>query len=323
MPTSSELQLLASLANTTSSGLQQFRTPDSFVANRLQQANAVVQQGQSSNPTAAMAATSSSANILRYPLDGGVYAMSFIIHDYVRPSMLQPLQLNPQQIIVLPLPSELIDAQQISYTPRNRSPMVGVASENLARTLSGSSGQGTPGASAGAFQQLGEAIQGTAGAVGGLGLEALRAIMDIGPDFGSAIAQQLGQAPNPFLTVEFTSPNFKEHTFTWKFSPRDPQESTRIKEIINKLKYASLPSLNNSLGAVFMNYPSIIKPILIPNAQEMYFMKYSVITNIVVNWAPSGTPAFFTGTKAPVEIQLMMNLLEIELHLKDNYQPIT
>ena len=73
---------------------------------------------------------------------------------------------------------------------------------------------------------------------------------------------------------------------------------------------------------IFFKYPSIVQPKLFngPKQNEfLYDFKPCVIENMIVNYAPTGVPSFFAGTKAPTEIEFQLFLSEINLWLKEDY----
>jgi len=234
--------------------------------------------------------------ILRFPPDGGVYYMSLMISAYQRPSMLVPVTLQSTATICLPVPANLTDATSIQFNTVSRN--VAVAAILESQAMGGPGGPGIEGT-------LLTATQGGLSTVVGGG--------------GSAAAQALGQASNPFLTVIFESPAFKEHSFIWKFSPKNAQESTTVKQIINTLKYHQLPGLGAGGGA-FLTYPDLFQPVLYPNSDSLYLFAPCVLKDCVVNYAPAGKPAFFQGTQAPAEIELKLTFMEVQLWMK-NYYP--
>jgi hypothetical protein len=260
---------------------------------------------------------------LQYPMDGGQYYIAFFISKYTRASVTDPASISSDSVITLPVPAELMDTQSVSYSPVHRSIAVEgaiAAFKESIHSLANMLGTKPPGGTEGAYNRFGAGGQGPTGSgsqiLQGLGGRTAVEGANILAGGGGAVGQTLGIAPNPFLTVELISPNFKEHTFSWKLSPSNPQESTRLKAIINRLKKHSLPDV--TLGNFFLTYPDVFLPMLVPNEEEMYAFKYCVMTNLTVNWAGAGVPAFFTGTKAPAEVFLQMHLMEIELWLSSD-----
>ena len=128
-----------------------------------------------------------------------------------------------------------------------------------------------------------------------------------------AVASQWGIAANPFLTVVFKSPMFKRHVLSWKLTPANQADSTALSNICNAFRHHALPTIGG--GGGLYNYPDIVL-ISMSNANDNYFFyefKPCVIEQVSVNWAGAGQASFFNGTQAPVVVDLVLNLLEVEL----------
>jgi len=251
-----------------------------------------------SNPQSVLAANSG-YGILRYPPDTGVYYLTLQVSQYTRNNINSPVQLNALQSITLPVPANLTDSTIQKFSPQERVTAVGMA---------GNHENGAAGYDHGVIGGIGGAALRGAGAIG-------NAIIS---GAGDATAQSFGVAPNPFLTIMYQSPNFKTHEFKWKFSPKTIAESLTVKQIINTLKYHSLSDVAGPGGAYF-TYPDIFSPTLYPNADSLYVFQPCVLTSVVANYAPSGTPAFFAGSQAPAEVELRLSFLELALWVKSNY----
>ena len=235
---------------------------------------------------------------LTFPSDLGNYGvsywMSFAFYAYNGQTVSQNGSFGSGDAIRLPIPNNLIDTQQINYSDTELPLAVG---------LSNSLGGGFTGAVVGA---------GVTAAVNGSPAQKLASGLNT-----PGIAQQGGVAVNPFLTVLFKSPAFKRYRFRWKLSPTNSGDTSSLNAIINLLKYNQLPSQSS----ILLTYPNIIQP-SISVAGSSYFtflMKPMVIEQLQVNYTPSGQPAFFNSTQAPVEVELEMSLLEIEWFLQTDY----
>lgn len=160
----------------------------------------------------------------------------------------------------------------------------------------------------------------------------LKAITDAGKSFSQAkLGQQFnaqnasqqalqlyGLAQNPALTVLFKHPHFKKHSFTWKLSPNNAQETQTITNIINNIKYNSRPG-TTGFGA-FFTYPSIaVITFSGATVGHLYTFQESVITDVIVHYAPVGVPAFHSSTSAPAIITLTVNFMEIILNTRENF----
>ena len=78
-----------------------------------------------------------------------------------------------------------------------------------------------------------------------------------------------------------------------------------------------LPSI--AAGAAVFRYPSIVYAQLNPNAEYLYRFKPCVISSVSANYAPQSTPAFYRSTQAPAMIDLSIELKEIELWTREDY----
>lgn len=140
---------------------------------------------------------------------------------------------------------------------------------------------------------------------------------------GSAVAGaaeygqiRFGQALNPFQFMMFKRPGFKEHVLQWQLAPNTQQESDSLKKIINKCKKAALPSAGAMTG--LMKYPDIAMVSFRPS-QYLYKLKPCAIVSVQVDYTGAGMPSFFKSG-APTIVNLTLQLKEIELWSKDNYQ---
>jgi hypothetical protein len=258
-------------------------------------------QGATTNPNAAVVGGGGG---LTYPGTLPPYYMQINVQQYQRTSVLAPATLAGSQIIQLPLPENLLDETRVSYTEKENNALVGALYDAFSATRNQHGGQAAGG------------VTGIAKQMGGVaGVGALNTII---PGAGSAIAAGLGVAGNPYLIVEFQSSNFKQHTFNWIFSPDSPAESASLKAIIDVLRKFMLPNLLGGPG-VFLGYPSVFLPMIVPNANQLYIFKHCVLDDVQVDYAMGGVPAFYTGTQAPARVRLTLHFLEIEIGLQETY----
>lgn len=141
------------------------------------------------------------------------------------------------------------------------------------------------------------------GALGGL----------TGSAAGAAL-QSAGLALNPLLTVLFKHPEFRTHQFSWTFSPNSADESNELKQIIETIRYASLP---NNYGSYY-GYPDLAL-IRYSNENQLYRFQPAVITNVTSNYAPTGVPSFFEGNRYPNMVNLTISFLEVILNTRESY----
>lgn len=224
------------------------------------------------------------------------YYMTFEFSKYDRPTIFNPIQFLPSGKIRLPIPTSIIDTMRVNYSEEELGPIMGAALENL---------------------KAGNGAGAVTGTLAGTGLSLT------GGPVRDPVLQMAGLAVNPFLTVMFKSPSFKRHAFSWRLSPNNPDESNKLKAIVDKFRYHSLPSLYNGFGGhtggTLLSYPDLTRPILNPDDRFTYKFKPCVIESLSINYAPGITPAFHDSTRAPESVEFQITLLEIEYWLKEDF----
>jgi hypothetical protein len=239
------------------------------------------------------------------------YYMSFRFSKYRRRSIFERTAFTPTGAsLILPIPNNLTDTQAVSWADDGASPAVGAGIEGALKGF-GDGGGGLMGA-----------IEATAragvGATEGAALSAAKGVADKANIPIDQVLQMAGVAINPFLTLLFKSPTFKTHTFSWKLSPNNVQESERLRNIISMFRRHMLPAAAPSTGGTLLTYPDIVEINLFPNESFLYKFKPCVVESMSVNFAPNAGPSFFKNSNAPTEIQLSINLKEIEYWLQDD-----
>jgi len=243
--------------------------------------------------------------------DNRNYYMNIQFVDYQRRSIFDnPTFPRNGTGIQLPLPSNLVDSTNVDWSQSSEAgAAVGAGIENGIQKKNGS----------------GMNPAKIADIIGGAGAVAIekgisKAIDSLGGATASAQALQLaGLSQNPFMTMLFKSPQFKDHQFSWKLSPKNAEESNRLINIINALKANMLPSMNPGSGGTFLTYPSMLYISLNPSDVFLYQFKPCVIKTLSVNFAPTGTPSFFKGTNgAPTSVSISLGLIEIEYWLRED-----
>ena len=236
----------------------------------------------------------------RFPknVDSGIF-MSFSFVKYQRSSIYdKQATLNSMGSIYLPIPKNLLNTTHVSYTEENLGPAVGGAAAELKST------GGTT------LEAAGNYLAGSAAEKGGR----------IGPEMTNALQSYSGVAINPFQTMLFKTPSFKQHSFNWEFTPENQEESVILKNIIDTIQYHTLPGVSQAAG-IFFEYPEMVLIKILPDNNFMYQFKPCVINEFRVNYAPGTSPSFFkniSGT-APTAVSINMSLTETELWTKVDY----
>lgn len=208
----------------------------------------------------------------------------------------------------LPIPANMVDAQGVNYGEEPIGPALG-GGANAIMGLD----QNTP-TGGNALLDAAKNVAGAAGVGAAVG-----AINAVSPALANVLSAKFGMTANPFLTVLFKNPNYKKYNFSWRFYPRNPQESQALAALINTIKYHQLPTRSVAAGGAVLGYPSLVKPTIVAGNSQLYPFKYGVIENTSVNYAPEGVPSFHRGGK-PSTVEVSLSILEIEYFLKDSFQ---
>jgi hypothetical protein len=241
--------------------------------------------------------------------------MSFKFKSYERRSIFAAPFLRAIGGITLPLPASLQDATSVNWTastPSAQSAAVGAGIEQLiAPTESNKYGGSSNAFKESVLGELGAStIAAGAAAYGG------SQISDMLGGGGAQVLALKGLAQNPFMTMLFQSPNFKSHSFSWVFAPRNQQESLMIAQIIEAFKFNMLPGLAAGTAGTFFSIPNIADISLYPANKYLYRFKPCCVKSVTADYAPNG-PSFFIDSFAPTHISLSIELQEIEMWTKE------
>ena len=141
--------------------------------------------------------------------------------------------------------------------------------------------------------------------------------------FAAALKTFGGVAANPHKIVLFTGVNFRDHTFSWRLSPRNRQESDAIASIIDFFKYYSHPEY--VAGGLFFKYPEFFN-IRFNHPEYLFTIRPSVCTDVRINYHGQGYPAYIRdadggGVPAPAEVELSLSFKETEVITKNFLNP--
>jgi hypothetical protein len=133
------------------------------------------------------------------------------------------------------------------------------------------------------------------------------------------LQQSLGFIPNPHLSIFFNGVDLRPAIeFSWLFTPRTPDESNSLKQILKKIKSKILPEVSSG-NANIMNYPHIVQPTIVGVDTDMIpKYKRGLISAVSINYTPNG-PSFFKGTNSPTFIAFSFLFQEIEIFTAQDY----
>jgi hypothetical protein len=243
------------------------------------------------------------------------FYISFGFQKYVKRSIVNPAELSYEGTVRLPIPSNLSDTLSQTYGTESLGPMVGAALEGASQggpaTGSATAGEALANFASNVPNVLGGAISGGA----------LKAAQDFSSDeFGRAVSAYTGLAANPYQTILYKNPNFKKHSFTWRLTPKDEDESARIRNLVRIFQYHSSPGISEAGYGLFFSYPSMVMIQLFPQTEFLYKFKPCVVEKVSVNYAASSSPSFFKRTNAPTSVIFSIDLTEIEYWTNKDYE---
>jgi hypothetical protein len=134
---------------------------------------------------------------------------------------------------------------------------------------------------------------------------------------GAALAQRLGAIPNPHMTTVFNGVQLREHNLNWLLSPRNESDARALSDIINRFRTYAHPEYTQNLGSFALDFPYQVFCNFV-GTNSIYPIHRSVIRGIVVDYAGSGQPAFYTGG-APTTVRLQLNLCEVEILTRGDF----
>ena len=145
----------------------------------------------------------------------------------------------------------------------------------------------------------------------------------VGAATGVGIAQGVkaafgakGIARNPHQAILFQGTDFRSHSFSYKFTPRNELESEELKAIIYAFKFFMAPRLKASNH--FYDYPEQFD-IDFKDEDNLFDIGASVLTDFNVDYHAEGLSAYYVNNQ-PVSISLEMNFQEISITTKDEIE---
>lgn len=244
------------------------------------------------------------AGLSQFPDNIGEYYITFKFKEYQRPNPQVTANLKHYHTIVLPFPKEL--------------------SETFNNNIN-SSEQKTMGALADAAQMIGVGGKDAAAAVKAQKVAIMynAAVSQLDDTIGGIVGQIAGAIPNPHVQALFSGIELRSHRFDWKISPKTPEESLQLLELVKQFKQNSLAAYSNS-GTAALQYPPLVEITLAPDSvNSLMIFKHCMVKSLNVNYAPNGLPSFFRGTKLPTFIQISVELMETMIHTANDYGAVT
>jgi len=272
-------------------------------------------------------------NVLKYPDDIDSVPHKIIFRFIKRNTSVSDRQFritsqNTKDYLVLPVPTNIQDGVNLTYTAENLN-LSGEVISNIIRGISLPSGGDVISNATTLADQLYSGFRTNVGSAflsgamaqslaGSAAAEIIRNLsgrnIQLNPqNIDRAIAQGLGQVVNPFTTAIFQAVKLRTFSFEWNFSPSKKEESLKIEEIIKTLRLKALPKVKASNGNAFMEFPDEVEFSFLGMQNDTFSFPTSpcVIQGFNVDRTPTGNPVFFAGTGAPAFFNISLSLLEI------------
>jgi len=168
-------------------------------------------------------------------------------------------------------------------------------------------------------------------------------------DVGSAFASKMlastldktgfvsasGNSPNNYMALVYGGPNtFREHTFLFKFFPKNVSESNRVKAIIEEFKRGTLPRMSNITGGAVTGSTLTDPFFKSPRQHTIKFMHggsrssggsnpylfeigKSVINDMKINYDPQSNVGFHSDG-SPVQVDMSLTFKEIAFQISQD-----
>ena len=250
--------------------------------------------------------TKENFEVFNYPSDIGKYFIKFSFVSYKRIVALTTSIDDPTLVVIFPIPSNLNENFSVDYQNAKLGSVTGAAVETALKIIDKEATFGDVKTTA--FESAVVAGREIARAGG----ETILANVD----------KATGVVPNPHLAAIFQDIGLRTHSFTFRFSPKNSQESQTLKKIIKKMKRRMLPgtagSAEASTGPLF-SFPDTVDISFGPNKEIPYIIKRSVLESMAVNYAPNGTPSFFKDG-SPTDIEIALGFKEVRVVTRRDYE---
>ena len=140
-----------------------------------------------------------------------------------------------------------------------------------------------------------------------------------------------GKTPNNHMALVYRGPNtFRQHTFAFKFFPKNDKESETVRKIVEELRFGTLPRMSGGSGQIsdpFFKSPRHHTINFYKGGSgaggagggtmqnsKLFTIGKSVITNLVLNYDPQSVVSFHNDG-SPVQIDMTITFQEIELQI--------
>ena len=236
--------------------------------------------------------------------------------------------------ILLQIPSQVQDGNSVSYGDSKMNTIVGAALQGTTDVTTAIADGLTQPGGGNIFDRIEEAKDGALGAMG-KALEASNVDVNTARQLFNAkiatgvvgafggnvsvnqlLARQSGQIFNPNMELLFNGPTLRNFRFSFKMTPRSPEEAEQCKLIIRTFKMNMAPKVTNGRGgqSLFLNTPNVFELRYKSGAANHPFLhrfKQCFLTDISVNYTGEGVYATYEN-REPVSMIMDLTFKELE-----------
>lgn len=150
----------------------------------------------------------------------------------------------------------------------------------------------------------------------GIGKVILRKFANLDAGVAGAVDRTTGNTLNPHLISVFEGVDLRGFNWVWNVYPQTMIESREMQKVLGEIRKLIHPTQSaSSIGGkkdiFLLDYPHEVFGTIWLENKPLIRMGRSVITNLSIDYAPSGPAAFFKGTHDPVNIQFGISMHEV------------
>ena len=229
--------------------------------------------------------------------------------------------------IILPFPRELTEEYNVAYRGAQLG-FMGAGAELVSDVIDkGITGQLNKDTLQGLVPKSGKAIAaaltadfvGKAGKGAGKQLGKAAVILGLGgAKFQDTLGSRIGVVDNPVERAMLDGVPLRDHSFSFKLVPRNPDENTAVGDIIQELRSRMMPF--NASGEFFFQFPEVVDFGFNGSFKTQPY-KTSVVTSLKVDYAPDGASFHIKDGEATAYV-LTIGLKEIQPIRRSDFGPV-
>lgn len=237
--------------------------------------------------------------------------------------------------IILQMPSNIQDGNAVDYGESKMNTLIGAAAGVIGSTIKGAGTaaseavQGNTEAAKTEIANMTKDIKGAVGTDPSL-MEAAKqfttakatssalGVLGGNVSAGQLLARQTGNIFNPNMELLFNGPTLRSFNFSFKMTPRSPEEAQEVKNIVRMFKLNMAPKTKNtgSVGGsgVFLKTPNVFEIRYKKGNSDHPFLhkfKQCFLTNISVNYTAEGVYVTYDDA-TPVSMTIDLTFKELE-----------